>query len=188
MRPIALFLLQTGRRIGFAWRRWLFSRAFPGVTFGPGVRIQPGVRIVVTDGGTLTVGARTLIGANTLIFVKQGHMEIGEDGYIGNGSVLACSQRISIGRDALIAEHVTIRDQDHGTAGDGPYRLQPPDCAPVRIGDNVWLGAKVTVVKGVSIGDSAVVGAGAVVTRDVAAGARVAGVPARPIPEAADQA
>lgn len=51
--------------------------------------------------------------------------------------------------------------------------------APVVIGRKVWLGAAVTVLPGVTIGDDAVVGAGAVVTKDVPANAIVAGVPAR---------
>jgi hypothetical protein len=51
--------------------------------------------------------------------------------------------------------------------------------APVRIGRNVWIGSKATVLKGVSIGDNAVIGANAVVTRDIPANAVAAGIPAR---------
>ncbi len=58
-------------------------------------------------------------------------------------------------------------------------RLQGEDVAPVRIGNSVWLGAKVTVLKGVSIGDGAIVGANAVVSSDLPPGAVAVGVPAR---------
>lgn len=51
--------------------------------------------------------------------------------------------------------------------------------APIRIGNNVWLGANVTVLPGVTIGDNAVVAAGAVVTKDVPENMIVAGVPAK---------
>ena len=55
--------------------------------------------------------------------------------------------------------------------------------APVVIGKNVWLGASVTVVPGVTIGDNAVIAAGAVVTKDVPANTIAAGVPAKVIRE-----
>jgi len=181
MRALALFLIVIGRRVRRAWRRGLLQVAYPGLQLGRSVKIEAGVRIRVTDGGTLAIGDRTVIDANTLIIVKGGRMQIGADGFIGSGSVLACGERLVIGSSALIAEYVTIRDQDHGTGGNGPYRMQALVTAPVTIGDNVWLGAKATVLKGVSIGDGAVIGAGAVVTRDVAAGVRAAGVPARPL-------
>lgn len=51
--------------------------------------------------------------------------------------------------------------------------------APIRIGNNVWIGAQATVLPGVTIGDGAIVGAGAVVTRDVPANVIVGGIPAK---------
>jgi acetyltransferase-like isoleucine patch superfamily enzyme len=53
----------------------------------------------------------------------------------------------------------------------------------VHIGRGVWIGRGAAVLAGVRIGDGAVVAANAVVTRDVAAGAVVGGVPARPLPQ-----
>ena len=183
MRKVALALLLLPKRFAAFWRAALYRIAYPGLTLGPGVVLKSGVRIAVTDGGTLDIGARTIIEPETLIIVKGGSMRIGPDGFIGQCCVIACGEMIVIGRDALIAEHVTIRDQDHRTADHGsPYRRQGMVTEPVRLGDNVWLGAKVTVVKGVSIGDGAVIGAGAVVTRSLPARCRAVGVPARPLP------
>ena len=55
--------------------------------------------------------------------------------------------------------------------------------APIHIGSDVWFGARVTVVPGITIGDGAIIGAGSVVTKDVPARTVVAGVPARVIRE-----
>ena len=145
-------------------------------------------RISVTDGGTLEIGARTAVEPGTLIVVKGGSMRIGADGFIGQCCVIACCETVEIGRNALIAEHVTIRVQDHRSSdSESPYRTQGMVTTPIRLGDNVWLGAKVTVVKGVSIGDGAVIGAGAVVTRSLPAHCRAVGIPARALPAPAEQ-
>ena len=89
------------------------------------------------------------------------------------------SARSLVRRSPLVA----IRDHDHRFDGPlaVPIREQGHVCAPVTIGDNVWLAGKSTVLKGVTIGDNAVVGANAVVTRDIPANAVAMGVPARVI-------
>lgn len=70
---------------------------------------------------------------------------------------------------------------------DLPIIEQGHRCAPIVIGDDVWLGAHSVVLAGVTIGDGAVVGAGAVVNRDVEPGTVVAGVPARVIRRRGDR-
>lgn len=84
---------------------------------------------------------------------------------------------IRIGEDCHIAMFVTIVTSSHdvGPAGVTHRRTS----APVTIGDRVWLGVRVTVLPGVTIGDDVIVAAGAVVTRDLPAGAVYGGVPAR---------
>jgi acetyltransferase-like isoleucine patch superfamily enzyme len=81
----------------------------------------------------------------------------------------------------MIGPYCYITDHDHGVDEQGPISAQALVEAPVKVGDNVWIGAHSVILKGVSIGDNAVIGAGAVVTMDVGPGERVAGVPARGI-------
>ena len=92
-------------------------------------------------------------------------------------------KNLTLGRGVFI--NLGCRFQDTGgiTIGDhvDPDRRADMVPAPIRNGRKVWLGAAVTVVPGVSIGDGAIVGAGAVVTKDVPANAIVAGVPAKVI-------
>jgi len=104
---------------------------------------------------------------------------IGNGVYINRWTMLDASDCIEIGDGVMIGPHGYITDHDHGTAQAGPVGAQPLVSKPTRIGRGAWLGAHVSVLKGVSIGEGAVVGAGAVVTRDVPAGAIVAGVPAK---------
>ena len=164
------------RRIASRLRiQWARLR-FPGLTVGRGVTFGRGVQITVLNDARLTIGERTAIEQYCQLR-SDGLLQIGPDGFIGQGSVLIASKQLTIGDDALIAAYTTIRDQDHGT-GAAPYRAQPINSAPVSIGDNVWLGTGVTVLKGVSIGDNCIVGAGAVVTRSLPAGVTAVGIPA----------
>lgn len=108
-------------------------------------------------------------------------ISIAHDSYVGFGSIIVARQSITIGAHALIAEYVTIRDQDHDYGGEGPLSESGFVTAPVVVGDNVWVGAKATITKGVTIGASAVIGANSVVTSDIPANSVAVGNPARVI-------
>ena len=117
---------------------------------------------------------------NDLTVECLGRLSVGAHVIFGHHCTLAARDRIEIGDDCMIAELVSIRDHDHAFGSTaGPYREQGFVCAPVRIGRNVWLGGKVTICKGVNIGDNAVIGANAVVTKDIPANCIAGGVPAR---------
>jgi maltose O-acetyltransferase len=104
---------------------------------------------------------------------------IGSRTYVNRFTMFDASEDIEVGQDCLIGPFCYLTDHDHGTAPSGLFSEQPLLSSALRIGNNVWIGAGVTVLKGVTIGANAVIGAGAVVTRDVASGAKVAGVPAQ---------
>lgn len=106
-------------------------------------------------GKNITIGARVFINAGGR-FQDQGGITIGDDCLIGHNAVIATLQ--------------------HDIAPERRADLLP---SPVVLGRNVWLGANVTVLPGVTIGDDAVVGAGSVVTKDVPARSIVVGSPAR---------
>lgn len=83
---------------------------------------------------------------------------------------------IRIGNGVLVGHRCTIATLNHSL---NPGRRQDLSLHPVTIGDNVWIGADVTICPGAVIGENAVVGAGAVVRGNVPANVIVAGVPAR---------
>ena len=104
-----------------------------------------------------------------------GTLRVGEGTIFGHHCTMAARDSVTIGIDCLIAEMVSVRDHDHCFDRlDVATRDQGFSVAPVSIGKNVWLASKVSVLKGVTIGDNAIVGANAVVTRDIPANAIVA--------------
>ncbi len=161
--------------------KWRFILALRGGSIGRRVVIQPGVclasgksrPIILHDGVHLMRGVVLSTG-------HSGRIELHDNVYVGEYGVLTSNAAITIGRDSLIAPHADLVDFNHATADlDRPVFAQPVDAAPITIGRDVWLGARVTVLRGVTIGDQAVVGAGAVVTRDLPPRSVALGVPAR---------
>ena len=108
-------------------------------------------------------------------------LRIGEYTFIGRGTEIEVSRRVTIGKGVLIAPGVFITDHNHALKLGAPMFQQRGEEAEVVIGDDVWIGANAVVLCGVTIGEGAVVAAGAVVNRDVEPYAIVGGVPAKPI-------
>jgi acetyltransferase-like isoleucine patch superfamily enzyme len=113
--------------------------------------------------------------------VSRPKIAIGQRTYINRWTMIDASLAISIGKDVMIGPSCYITDHDHGTRIGTPVSQQQLIELPTSIGNNVWIGANVTILKGVSVGNDAVIAAGSVVTKDVAPSDRVAGVPARSI-------
>lgn len=158
-----------------------YRASFAGFSTGRRVRLGRGVLIKVVKGGRMHLADDVVVEANARL-LASGELVVGERGFIGQGAIIVACDRISIGSDALIAEYVTIRDQDHGIAQSGvPYNRQKLQTSPIQIGDNVWLGSKVAVVSGTRIADGCVVGANSVVTRDLPPGSVCVGSPARAV-------
>ena len=111
----------------------------------------------------------------------QGSIEIGDYCLIAPGVEITAAKSIRIGANSMIAAECSITDCDwHGLYN----RTRPFRCTkPVTLGENVWLGARVIVCKGVTIGDNSVIGAGSIVTSDIPANVVAAGNPARVVKE-----
>jgi acetyltransferase-like isoleucine patch superfamily enzyme len=166
---------------------------------GPGARVEVSGRLYLGDAptyvgavargmapvvelgrdATLAVDGRARLGDGTKILVGPGAtVSIGDDSHFDGDCRVVCAAGVSIGSGCAIAWEVLIMDTDfHRVDG------RASSDAPVRLGDRVWVGVGAKILKGVSVGDGAIVAAGAVVTRDVPAGALVAGSPARVVRE-----
>lgn len=101
---------------------------------------------------------------------------VGDRTFINMGCSFQDQGGIFIGNDCLIGHNATLCTINHNP---NPERRADMTFKPIRIEDKVWLGANVTIVPGVTIGEGAIVAAGAVVTRDVEPRTVVGGVPAK---------
>lgn len=136
----------------------------------------------------ITIGARctfnsshssNLIGVNRPCMVstlaERAEIEIGANcGF--SGTVIGCALKISIGQNVRCGANTLITDTDWHT---DDFRSGPD--APIILGNNVWLGANVTVLKGVTIGENAFVATGSLVTRSLPPNTVAAGSPAKVI-------
>ncbi|ARN79953.1 acyltransferase [Methylocystis bryophila] len=168
-------------RVSWRIKRVFLAVAYPEVRLGANVRIPWTSQLRATGGGVIEIGDDVSIDPGTILHSKGGSLRIGARSSIGPGNIIVSIASIEIGEDTLIAEYVTIRDQDHEFERQGSIASSGMRVGAIKIGRNVWIGAKATITRGVSIGDNAVVGANAVVTHDVPAEAVVGGVPARMI-------
>lgn len=111
------------------------------------------------------------------------HIRIGDNCYLGYYLTLLAGADIIIENNVLMASNVMISSENHSIDPESeiPYMDQPLTAHAVRIGEGTWLGEKVVVLPGVSIGKRCVIGAGSVVTKSIPDYSIAVGNPARVI-------
>jgi acetyltransferase-like isoleucine patch superfamily enzyme len=189
--------------LGLFLRQRLYPRLLGScgrnVVFGQNVvlrhphKIHIGSNVVIDDnclidakGDTnagITIGNGVFIGRNSILSCKNGDIEIGDEANIGFNCEIFSASRVTVGPAALIAAYCYLIGGDH----DAPDRsvgvlAQARRSVGIRVGPGAWLGTRVSLLDGVTIGARAIVGAHAVVRADVPEGATAVGVPARILP------
>ena len=154
------------------------------ISLGDGVLIDDGASLDVRgEKGAIEIKDRVSIGRLTTIAAKGGPIALGKGTNIGSYCRIATQSRIEIGESVLVGAYCYVGPGNHTGGGeDAPIISQPMDIkGGVTIKDNAWLGARVTVLDGVTIGAHAVVGAHSLVKEDVPDYAVVVGTPAKVI-------
>ena len=141
---------------------------------------------MIDNQGTLIVRDRarlvSTVATLELATGPDGTIDIGKHAFINYGCSIGARMLVKIGPRCQIGTYCILMDNDFHCVEPG-RRLELPESKPIVLEENVWLGARVIVTSGVTIGAHSVVGAGSVVTRDVPPRTLVAGVPARVIRE-----
>lgn len=131
--------------------------------------------------GRIILGDRVHICRRSSWTVTEGSVLRLSDGtYIGPGVVLSAHRAINIGRDTLIAEYVSIYDNEHvWSDAELPIGKQGYKSEACSIGDRCWIGSGARILVGGSLGDESILGAGAVLKKKLPGRVVAVGVPAR---------
>lgn len=124
------------------------------------IRIEIGKEAEVSIGLFNQNREKLYIGVN-----KKGKLSIGNHCFFNINVSITCLENISIGDNCKFGNNVVLVDHDHNYRACGRYTPENPEfvSSPIQIGNNVWVGANVTILRGTVIGDDCVIGAGSTV-------------------------
>lgn len=159
------------------WQAYLV--AMETIVIGKNCFIAPEARLFAEPGRAIVLGDNSYIAADCVL---HGPITLGQGVSINHHiSMDGGSKGIIIGDNTRIAAYSYAYAFNHGMDGERLISDQPVSSKGIQIGCDVWIGANTGIVDGVTIGDHAVVGMGSIVTKSVAAYAKIAGNPAAPI-------
>jgi maltose O-acetyltransferase len=150
------------------------------------------VPVQINGNGNVTIGADVSLGYRKAPMLGNGkillqartpssHIAIGAGTITSNNVTIISCESISLGQGCQIGDQVMIIDCDFHEVNPETRINSTGGISPVVIGNNVWLGSRVIILKGVQIGDHSVVAAGSIVFSSIPERSLAAGVPARVI-------
>lgn len=148
------------------------------ISISPINSIKGKFRLEIFHGGQICIGKFLMSrGPLYLKCTEDAHIQIGEKCFFNHNCSITSATKIEIGDHCMFANNLVIVDHDH-VIKDGVVSGELK-AEPIVIEDNVWVGANVTILKGVHIGEGAIIAAGAVITKNIPAHSKAMGVPAR---------
>jgi acetyltransferase-like isoleucine patch superfamily enzyme len=159
---------------------------FRNIRLGKWVKIENDVYLSALGRGKLSIGDNSGIGAFSRVIISTSfnklgaHITIGNNVGIGEFAYLGGAGGLSIGDDCIIGQYFSCHPENHHFKDKSTLvRYQNTSRSGIYIGKNCWIGAKVTILDGVEVGDGCVIAAGAVVTKSMPPHSLVGGVPAK---------
>ena len=185
-------IFQIPRRMLRRIRRNRFYQIFPNVSRGSCVGTDgAGTGCTLEGGDRIVIGTNSLIGPGSELLVYEKHVDrpldsklvIGDHVRITARCRITCAGTVTIGDDALFAPDVFITDHNHGMDPEAPGGYSPQDISirDVTVCEGVWLGQRVCILPGVTVGEHSIIGAGSIVSHDIAPYSIAVGAPARVI-------
>ena len=160
----------------------------PGIKWGKFLKLGNHVHISalgkqgVSFGNNVGIGAYSRIVVSTSLNNLGEYIRIGNNVGIGEFAYLGGGGGLEIGNDCIIGQYLSCHPENHNhDILLIPFRLQGVTRKGIRIGNNCWIGSKVTILDGVTIGDNCIIAAGSVVNKNIPANSIIGGVPARVI-------
>jgi acetyltransferase-like isoleucine patch superfamily enzyme len=162
------------------------------IVIGNNVNIGDFVKLYALGKKPLRIGNNVNIGSFSQVVISTTFNDLGEYIDIGNNvgigefSYLGGAGGLEIGDDTIIGQYFSAHPENHNYVNkDLLIREQGVNRKGIKIGSNCWLGSKVTILDGVTIGDNCIIAAGAVVTKSFPDNVVIGGVPAKILKERA---
>lgn len=133
--------------------------------------VSPSAEITVDRKAKVSIGSKFRQRSGSHIRIREGaELKIGNNVSVNHGCMIVSHENIIIGNDVQFSPNVMVYDHDHDYSVDGGVKSMKYKCAPISIGNNVWIGANSVILRGTSIGDDVVIGAGSIVKGSVPQG------------------
>lgn len=154
---------------------------FLGMKIGKGTRLP---YLIITWPHQVSLGKNCLLEKGIYfkydgLWKKEPSIIIDDDVFIGANCEFNISGEIRIGKKTMIASGCKFIDHNHGMDLSEPMNSQKQTTEPILVGEEVWFGVNVIVLKGVKIGKGAIIAAGSVVTKNIGDYEIFGGVPAK---------
>lgn len=155
-----------------SWGKW--------VQIGEGTLLSSYGTSKLTLGKGVTIGSYSKYVVSSSLMLPGKHIRIGNNVGISDFAHIGGGGGVEIGDDCIIGAYLSCHPSNHNFKElDQLIRLQGVNKKGIKIGKNCWLGAKVTILDGVEIGEGSIVAAGAVVNKSFPANSIIGGVPAK---------